>query len=594
LKQVLAGIVVVALILNSYVVYDEYIGGGEGSDWLTQDDDGGGETLKDLTVVVPPHKLGGVATYDFDVLAEMYWEDYESGNWSLYRLTINGQLRHFYNSRTMQARDGFWETHTTYEFQLDTDANFELFFDANDADPLYIPGSLNADRNEYRDLTEDRIINTFTEGEVEIDRLPRFNKALTFDGYVDAFPNPNREVEDTLEEQIFGNGQKISLDDEGTVVQKEYYEEYDWWMETNYNWSADRAEMLRGYKTLRVNITSVFFEDFLNFNEKLWITSDSPFPIKRFTRTNQTWEDEGGIAWIIIQSNNTLVEKGFTAGDIDIPWGSCKSDHWNQRHDDGEYQDWKYIPESGNGFSASSFNFKTEEADEFARDNSPGLQKFLDKYDKPGRGVTVTSAGYNASKNAIDPKGKMGSYRWNLTYGYRPTQEEARDARDTGDYNFSYNIVLLKNITKDPSKPLSDYVETIEIENDWGLRRNSAAMYREQLPDDVLTLAASEDIMMKHPKVQDEVANRDGDIEWGDFETTYGLGLAGLGGSGPGFMMLELLTGIAFPSADYAWALQKATVYESGDTFSAAVDAENGQVIYVLKVSGTDLISVFG
>jgi len=593
LKRVLAIFVVVSMVVNGFIVYDEYLGDGGGSGWLSDDGNGEGDSLDKLTVTVPEYLLGDLATYDYDVLAEMYWEDYETGNWSLYRLTIDGQLRHWIDGRTHEARDGFWNKHNTWKYKMDTQASFELFVDGHDADPLIIGGSLSAKRNEYRDLTNEVLINSFTEGNVEIDRLPQFNVPLSFEGLVDAYPNPNKQVEETLVEQIYGGGQQISLNDNGTVVQKKYYEEWDWTMETYFNWSAEKAIMLQGYKTLQINITSEFLE-FLNFNEVLWISSDASFPIRRYTKTNQTWEDEDGLAYIIIETDNTLVEDGFYEGDTDIPYDTCKGKHWDTAHPDGEFKDWGYIPVAGDGYSASSFDFRTEDADKFAQDNSPGLQSFLNKYDKPGRGVTVIYSSYNASRNPLDLTGKAGTYRWNLTYGYNPTESESREARETGDWNFTYNVVVIKNVTKEFTNPFGEYEEAVEIEYDWGLRRDYAAMHKEQLPAKTLTMAASEDIMMKHHLVEDLVTDRNGEIEWGDFDTTYGLGLAGLGGEGPGFMMLEVLTGIVMPSAEYAWVLQQSSVYESGDTFSAAVDADSGQLVFVIQISGTQLIGIFG
>jgi len=151
-------------------------------------------------------------------------------------------------------------------------------------------------------------------------------------------------------------------------------------------------------------------------------------------------------------------------------------------------------------------------------------------------------------------------------------------------------------VTKDMSKPLqNEYIETVIVEHDWGLRRDYAIMPRDYMPSETLTLASSEDIMMKHPLVKEAVADRNGEIEWGDFETYYGLSLVGMGGSAnPGYELLELLTGIAMPSADYAWLIQFGTVYESGSTFTAAVDANTGEIVYVSDIEGTALMGLFG
>ena len=432
-------------------------------------------------------------------------------------------------------------------------------------------------------------------GDVSIDRLPRVNKALTYSGEVEYYTDPNRKMPISLDDQIFGHGQTVNLRDNGTVVDKQYYSLYNFTLNTYYNWSADRAAIYKGFKTLHINVTS-HTADLMDYNEQTWISSDVPFPVKKFQRTNQSYFDPNGTMWYAIEVTNTLQDKGFTSGSTPIPWGSCQGDHWADSNAGGEYKGYRYIPVSGNGYSASSFDFKTEDADNFARANSPGLQSFLTQYDQPGNGVTMVSAIYNASRNPLDVNGKAGSYRWNLTYGHFLTDDEWQQAQETHDYNFSYNVVVLKNVTKDMSKPLQNqYVETTIIENDWGKVRNTAQLPRDALPTDGLTLAASEDIMMKQPMVKSNIADKNGEISWGNFATTYSLQLTGVSDqTSPGMQLVELLTGITMPTANYAWIVQKGTVYQTGSTFTAAVDVENGRMVYAMTVQGSALLGLFG
>jgi hypothetical protein len=107
------------------------------------------------------------------------------------------------------------------------------------------------------------------------------------------------------------------------------------------------------------------------------------------------------------------------------------------------------------------------------------------------------------------------------------------------------------------------------------------------------TLASSEEIMLLDDTVKSAVTNsRTGDIDWK--ESTYSLGSAGMGSGTPGLSMIETLTGLTFPSVDYAWTVQTQTVYEQGHTFGAAVDVETGQLVYVMEISGTALLGIFG
>ena len=108
-----------------------------------------------------------------------------------------------------------------------------------------------------------------------------------------------------------------------------------------------------------------------------------------------------------------------------------------------------------------------------------------------------------------------------------------------------------------------------------------------------VTLASSEQIMRLNSRVASSIVNsRTGDIDWE--ESTYFLGAAGMGSGTPGLSMVQTLTGLTFPSVDFAWGVQSQTVYESGHTFGAAVDVETGQLVYVMDISGTALLAIFG
>ncbi len=133
----------------------------------------------------------------------------------------------------------------------------------------------------------------------------------------------------------------------------------------------------------------------------------------------------------------------------------------------------------------------------------------------------------------------------------------------------------------------------VQIEHDWGPRRGSSEVPRERMSQEGCTLASSEDIMLLHPEVRARVlSSRTGEINWK--ENNYYLGVAGLGGGGAGYQLVETLTGIQFPSADYAWFVQTNSLYAQGNTFGAAVDVETGQLVYVLSVEGTALLGIFG
>ena len=591
-KQLLALLAVLLLVMNGYLLF---IQNGNNGGWQSNQNTGEGATLNDLKVTVPQFKLGDDALYDYLMFAEMYWKDNQTGNWSDYKITINGNMRYVYNANPVEKNDGFFLKHNTLDFEMITDATLEVYVASNDAQPMTIGGSISGDHHEYQDLTKKRPIETYTKADIAIDKLPHLNTAINYKGTMDSYINPKRPVDIPLGDQIYGDGKEIALKDNGTVLKSQYYSLYNLTLNTYYNWSADRAMMFKGYKTLHLNITSKMFGDFLDYNEQFWITSDIPFYLKQYTKMNQTWSDQNGTSFFDLETTHTLQDRGYTAGTADIPWGSCQGEHWADRAPSGEYKSYKYLPVSGNGYSASSFDFKTEDADQFARDNSPGLKAFLAKFNDPGNSPVAIYAMYNASRNPLDPNGKAGSYRWNLTYGHWPTDDEWKEAEQTHNYNFTYNVVLLKNVTKDLTKPLqNEYIDDVQMEHDWGMQRDYAQLPREALPSEGLTLAASESIMMKDPAVKAKLGDKNGKISWGNFDTTYGIDLAGMGGQqNPGYQIIELMTGITMPSVDYGWSVQQGTVYQSGSTFTVTVDADNGQLVYVADIQGTALMGLF-
>ena len=82
-----------------------------------------------------------------------------------------------------------------------------------------------------------------------------------------------------------------------------------------------------------------------------------------------------------------------------------------------------------------------------------------------------------------------------------------------------------------------------------------------------------------------------GDLEVKDL--TIHLGEGETSSDQPGFEIIQLITGITMPHSKYAWHFQKASVYETGDTFIVGVDVETGRLIYVTKVSGNQIMGLF-
>ncbi|MEM4729702.1 MAG: hypothetical protein QXH42_08110 [Thermoplasmata archaeon] len=603
MKSVLGALAVCALLFNTAYAYTKLGAGGGG--WLGAGSGDGEEDLGNLTVTVPQPRLYDLITYEYRVYAQLYWKNESSGEWEDYELTVRGQLRRAW-AGVKEARDGFWELHSAAEYDIDTSGTFQLYTASSGGEPLTIGGSLEAKRKEFHELNTRRIINSYTTGSVEIDRLPRYNVPLSFRGKADAYPDPNRELEETVDEKLFARGQTLRRGDSGTFTIDTYYEEYNFTIGTRYNWSVPSAQRIAGLRALRIDVCADLFgqeagnssESFFWFNESIWISSECPFPVKRHSLSNQTWydRDQQGNVYMtrfVLETENTMARGGYTAGTVPIPWGEPSETVFAKRHPKGEFSPWQTAPLDGVGITSSSFDFGIEEAIEEAKKNSTGLQDFLNRYSYPGRRVFVSGAQYNASLDPTDINNRAGTYRWNLTFSFQPTRAEYQDARERGESNFSYSIVVIKNVTRRLVGLKTVYTELVQIEHDWGLRRGTSQLPRERMAPEGCTLASGEDIMLLHPEVRARVlSSRTGEIDWKD--NNYYLGVAGLGGGGAGYQLIETLTGIQFPSADYAWFVQTNSLYREGTTFGAAVDVETGQLVYVLDVEGTALLGIFG
>jgi len=605
IKTVIGALAVSALLFNTYYAYTIIGGNGAGGGWLGGGGGGGDGDLGDLSVKVPEYNLYDLITYDYHVYAELYGKNQSSGQWEDYTLVINGQMKRSYPA-LVDALDGFNVPHKCVQFDTDTTAVFTLYVNASDAEPLQIGGSLEAKRKEYIELNTRRPIDALTEASVAVDRLPKYNVPLSFEGWIDAYPDPNKELARTVDDNIFAEGQTIKRGDNGTFIIGQEYQNYGFTMGTRYNWSAEAAQRISGLKSLRLNITGTLFgaetgeqnEDWFTFNETAWVSADCSFPVKRYSLTDIYSEDKDRqnnthVSRTVLEVSNSLARNGYTRGQSGIPWGSPESTKFDKRHPMGEFAGWQYAPSDGSGIQGSSFEFGVDAAIAEALKNSTGLQAFVSSYNRPGRSCMVDGAGYNFTPDPTDLSGQAGVYRWNISFSVVPDQAEQAAARQSNIYNFRYSIVVVDNVTWTIERLRTVYKHRVYIENDWGIQRGSGAFNREFLASEGVTLASSEQIMMLNQRVAQSITNsRTGDIDWE--QSTYFLGAAGMGSATPGLSMLQTLTGLTFPSVDFAWGVQSQTVYESGHTFGAAIDVETGQLVYVMDISGTALLGLFG
>ena len=556
-----------------------------------------GDVADDFTVNVPEPRLFEAAQYDYTVYAELYSENKTSGEWEKYTLNIDGQIVYMTPDIQM-ATDGFGDLHSTVCHQQDTVATISVLLENSEGEPVSVSGTLTAERAEYTDLNSRTQIQTVSNGHVGIDKLPKATTPIpiTYDGYLHSYLNPNEPALPGLEDHIFLNNQTLKIGDNGSVRLSE-----EEWVEDIYNWSVERAEKVSGYDTLLINITSKFWDGWLPYNEKVWISNEVPMPVKIYIRSNISFEDENGSFYTILETTRTLQEDGFSCENAEpIPWGMCEAEHHFRTKKPGvEYANWEYLPVSGNKYEDSSFDLEPEEAVKVALEQSEGLKEFIERYSEDR--VVVDYAEYRAEKDKKDLQEKAGTYTWNLTFEYHPTIDDRMAARkeyeETGEYpNWGYRLKVARNITKELG--LDRYSTTTEVMADYGERRGGAPYDRSDLNEKLLTLSASEFLLKSNEIVEEEIFNKRTDkIDWDD--TYYRLVMGGETASLsalPGAVILENILGISMapPSSRVTWMFQKGTVYEGGGTFTAAVDAESGQLLYIMEIEGTAIFGLFG
>ncbi len=588
MKKILGTLCIIAILVNVFInFYYEDLD----EDWAGQHGEGS-EVIdySEFTVTVPEIMAGDVANYDYSIFVEMYSENKSSGEWDKTTLTANGQLINKVPP-VVQKKDGFYVDHTTYCIREETEASFTIVMASSDGDPFTINGNLGGSREEYSDLNVRKVIQTITNGYIHVDKIKRFPTDIDFDIKIRNYPDPNLPREDSLDERIFLNNQMHKLGNTGNFTMVPENEGAQEWLTQTYDWVVEGGEKVSGYNTLIINITTAFFQDFLPFKKKVWIANEVPFPVKVHVRTNTSAESENGSFYTIIEHTRTLQKNyGFTRGNKEIPWGSDVAHGiFLSRHPRGEFQSWEFMPKAGSAYDSSSFDFNPEDTVEFAIDNSKELRRFLTRYDDD---VVVHWALYKAEKDKLDPQGKAGSYNWNISFGYKPTFDERIEARESDEYpHWGYYVNLTRNITKEPG--IDKYSEYIQIINEGEYDYGQAELSKAELTDEVLTLASSEAILKLDTEIKDKLYDSlTGEI---DFDNThYFLGMGDITSANmPGVEIVELITGITLPSSKYSWIIQEGSVFETGSTFSAAVDVETGRLIYVTEIIGTELYRIF-
>ena len=544
-------------------------------------------------VTVPSEKIGDIYRYDYHIFMELYHYNETEGE-EVYTLTADGTLS-IQIQGLETAEDGFKQNHECLAKQEVTSATAQIVIDTKDSEPFVTHASGTATRAEFWNLDDERVVKAETDGVVNIDEIPRApNIPLKFTGNLRAYPDPNEILEDSLDETIYLDEQILKLNDSGVYTEPGANE----WLDQNFDWKVDAVENISGYNSMRINVTAKVFYNWLNFNRLIWVTNEVPVPVKGFTRTNQSWGEEGETdewGYMVAETTRTLRNgsAGFTQGTESPQWRN-KAGDYVQEYPGVEKESWEYMPEDGSRFDDTHFQMRPSAAIEYAKENSEELKEYLELFDNGE--LICNSAYYNFTKtpkDKTDTERKAGTYYWNLTFGVRFDwweEEEEKDEDGQSNRNRSYNILVKEVIEKNV---ISGYTSTFSIppEQDRGRRRGGASYYRSELDSEAVTLSSSISIFKQDKVVADKAFDNQGNM---DDEFKYGVLIEAMETEErPVMDLVGTLTGINTPSARFGWWLQQDTIFESGETFAAALDAETGQLLFILEADGTQLNTIF-
>ena len=551
-------------------------------------------------VEMPERKFGDDYRYDFTLFAQMYWEDYTTGNYSKYTIVGNGQ----WDEETLgpsTAESGYSDQHDVAIYRRNLDGSFTLSLDSHETDKISVGGTFSADSKDYLEFEERKVIKSLNHGELNVDKLPKASVPVPIHYVADLryYPDPYEERMPTLDEEVY-EGKNISEGDTGSFLfegSSEYSGGY-------YNWTAEDVEKIGDYPSLRLNITTKVW-NFFDFKKLVWLSKEAPFPTKEFIRTNSSYEDENGTFWMIIETERTLVGNP-TRGSKEIPWKERGSAVFPDYHPEGEYLNWGKTPKGGYMFDMEEgdvvngelpVHMSPEYALDFALGNSEDLADFM----KDNPGAYVTNAVYNATLQDADPQQNAGSHYWNLTlqdwiqYDRWDNDEEDKDENESEERRWPehrYGLRVAKNITRNINPLFDPYSAEIEVDKDYGQRAGWANFERSEIEKMGLTLSGAVDILKSDDDASSEFFDRSDELDLKE-DLRIGFGEGATSEDLPGAEIIQLVTGITMPHSKFVWYFQKGTVYQSGDTFTVGMDVETGRIVYVMQVSGNQIMGLF-
>jgi hypothetical protein len=271
----------------------------------------------------------------------------------------------------------------------------------------------------------------------------------------------------------------------------------------------------------------------------MWIANDISYPVKTYIYT--TLVTDGTQTEILY--NSEMKGGTFDRGSGEIPWDTCtqtgSDGHYHRRNPGFEYLEWsdgEYLPKIG--ANSTNFEFHATEAISEAQSQSTEFSSYLGG----NPGAYLVDGYYNETQNPL----------WNLTFG------------EKGD-DLGYYVVLEYD---DGSFDILD-----EGELDISDVRNSTDDY-----ESVLTISGSYKVFQT-----DSIATQEAfDVNGVKFYEDIRFGMQ----HDIVYPTISLTISLAIERTEYGYSLNN----EDG-SFSAAVDAINGQLIYTWEHEGDDVLS---
>ncbi len=514
-------------------------------------------TITDLIVTIPLGKIGDNCSYDVD--GSVYItnpEGFYTGTYNTYEFTIKSiyiEIIDEYDHKEMITaieetkiqKDGYGEGHSTVERYTYQDLELEgtvkgtAIISGQETQMPAITGNgdLIITERAYTDLTTNKTIFMNTLLDFELAKETDFG--MESHDHIRSYSNLREKpatfsVEDLSPDRTFEVG-----DDQTKIIG-----------EVSYLWYVKGATNINGYPALEVEIDidpeTKDKYGIQEFEMQVWISNQVPFPVQTKIHTI-IYQDGNRIS---IYYNSTLQEDGYVPGNQFIPYGDCNvgppNGHYPSTNPGYEFINWSdedYLPEMGTG--SIDFKFTAEEAIEQGNISSSSFRNYLQTHPD----AYVVDGYYNETEE---------NPLWNLTFG---------DPWNTT----GYNIIIEKtdgtyNIKEEGEVELPELI-------------NSTSDF-----DLILSFSASKDVFKSDEEIE-QATFALGSPSWID-GVNYGVKANVI------YPSISLTVSLTVERAYYAYYLEKK--YESGDSFSAAVDAINGQLIYVWDHEGDDISAIIG